>query len=347
MAASDKTMPTRKAVNAGDDDVELPAIGVGAWSWGGGKDDYWGAQEQKETAALLEVALAAGPTFIDSAQIYNNGASESSIGEALKVSANAQNAIIGTKILPDNCTDEDTIRKEVDGSLKRLQVDSIDVFHVHWPVPVDDMPMVFSTLSALQTEGKIKHIAVSNFGVEQLTAALKTGAKIAINQLMYNLLSRGIEYEVLPLCAKEKIAIIGYSPLMQGLLTGKYDSIDDMSPYRTRLRHFKGDRQHSVHGGPGCETELMEAVNTVKKIAEDLKINMAQLSIAWCLANPNITCVIPGARNEEQLKKNYEAAHLELSEDTVSKLNAATDKVKELMGTKLDFYKSDADQRIW
>ena len=132
-------------------------------------------------------------------------------------------AVIATKIQPQNCND---VRGQLEASLRRLKKDSVYLYQVHWPInektcggsgPVPDLASVFKELAVLQSEGKVEHIGVSNFGVKQLQEALATGARIATNQLMYNLVSRAIEFDVMPLCQKHDIGVICYSPLLQGM----------------------------------------------------------------------------------------------------------------------------------
>ena len=219
----------------------ISAVGVGCWSMGSADGEYWGERKQEDTNAIVKAALTFGNVYLDTAEVYNAGRSEEALGAALKAAHpdDAARAVIGSKILPNNCHD---VRGHLEATLARLQCAKIDLYQVHWPLNektccvamkskfhnqdaaeggVPDVGKVFAELAALQAEGKIGHIGVSNFGVKQLTEALATGATIATNQLVYNLGSRMIEHEVLPLCAANGIGVIAYSPLMQGVLTDK------------------------------------------------------------------------------------------------------------------------------
>jgi len=202
------------------------------------------------------------------------------------------------------------------------------------------------TLKELQNEGKIKHIGVSNFGVRQLRDALATGVTIPVNQLPYGLFLRSIEYELLPFCIAQGIGVIAYSPLLQGVLTGKYKSADEMPEYRTRTRHFNGNRKLSRHGGAGCEKEMFKALLEIQQISEKLNISMAELSLAWALKTPGITCVIPGARNVGQLKANVKSTNLEISDEIYKKLQEISNPIKEHIGKYVDIYESIENQRI-
>jgi len=341
-------VPRRKC---GKHDLTLPVLGLGAWSFGSG--DYWGPQEQKDVSEVIEYGLSIGVDYIDTAEAYDSGKSEIAIGIALQ----GKKALIGSKVLPQNCTPE-KMRKSLQNTLQRLQADHVFLYMVHWPIdthkfppgtPESDIPNVtscFNTLKELQQEGKIKHIGVSNFGVRQLRDALATGVTISVNQLPYGLFLRSIEYELLPFCQAQGIGVIAYSPLLQGLLTGKYNSADDMPQYRTRTRHFNGNRKQSRHGGPGCEPELFKALNQIKQISENLKVSMAELALAWTLKTPGITCVIPGARNVGQLKANIKSTNLEISDEIYKKLQEISYPIKEHLGKYVDIYESIENQRI-
>jgi len=264
--------------------------------------------------------------------------------------------LIGTKVVPQNCTPK-KLRESLENSLKRLQTDHVFLYMVHWPLdthkfppdtPKEDIPdtvSCFETLKKLQQEGKITHIGVSNFGVKQLKDALSTGVNIVVNQLPYGLFLRSIEYEIIPYCVEQGIGVVGYSPLLQGLLAGKYDSIDAMPDYRTRTRHFKGTRNRSRHGGPGCEEEMTKALKEIKEISQKLGVSMSTLSLAWAIKNPAITCIIPGARNVAQLRENLKSSELELSEETYGKLNEISRPIKEHLGKYVDIYESVENQR--
>lgn len=335
----------------GKSDLELPVLGVGCWSFGGGS--YWGPQEQPRVDAVVARAVELGSDYFDTAESYNDGASEESLGRALK--GKRDRAIIGTKVSPSNCG-RGVLREHCERSLRRLGTDFIDLYMVHWPVHphairhyTDDESVinnpasvadVFAALVDLQEAGKIRHIGVSNFGVRWMERALATGARIAANELPYSLLSRAIELEILPYCREHGIGVLAYMPLMQGLLTGKYASADEMPAARTRTRHFSGDRPQSRHGEPGAEKELFEALDGIRRIAGSLGVSMTELALAWCVANPAITCVLAGARNVAQLEANAGAMSGKLAPETVEELDAATKALKEKLGPSFDYFEN-------
>ncbi len=342
----------------GNSDFELPLLGVGCWSFGGGS--YWGKQDQRDVDAVVHRALDIGCDFFDTAEAYNDGASEESLGKALK--GRRAQAIIGSKISPSNTT-PDILREHCEASLRRLQTDYIDLYMIHWPIHphsirhfTDDEKVIknpsstataFETLVKLREEGKIRYIGVSNFGVQQLTEALGIDAEIVSNELPYSLLSRAIDVEILPLCQERGIGILAYMPLMQGLLAGKYATPDDVPPMRTRTRHFSGSRPNSRHEEAGAEALTFQAVNRIRAIADGQDIPMAHLALAWCMANPRITCVIAGARNTSQLENNAQAASLSLQSELVDVLNAVTLPLLEQLGSNPDYYENSAMSRTW
>jgi len=343
---------------SGRSDLELSLMGVGCWSFGGG--DYWGEQDQRDVDAVVNRALDLGCTYFDTAEAYNAGGSEASLGIAIK--SRRDEAIIGSKVSPCN-TQPATLRQHCEASLKRLQTDRIDLYMIHWPIHphsirhfcddeaiINNPPSVqdaFATMMQLQSEGKLRHIGVSNFGVTQLAEALDTGATIAINELPYNLLCRAIELEILPFCREKGIGILSYIPLMQGLLAGKYATPDDVPPKRARTRHFRGTRPGSRHEGPGAEDETFAAIDRIRQIAGQHDISMSDLAIAWCAAEPAVTSVLAGARNVHQLEQNVRAVSLKLDPPVVVELNAATAELMRILGPSPDYYESEANCRAW
>jgi aryl-alcohol dehydrogenase-like predicted oxidoreductase len=348
-------METRACGNSG---LILPALGLGAWSFGGGA--YWGPQSQNDVDEVVARALDLGVTYFDTAEMYNAGASETSLGQALR--GRRAQAIIGSKVSPANVAPA-VLREHCEASLRRLQTDYLDVYMVHWPIHADsirhftdDEALIshppstgeaFLTLAALQREGKIRHIGVSNFGVKQMTEVLALGVRLAVNELPYNLLMRAIEEEIIPYCQTHGIGILGYVALMQGVLAGAFESFDELPAMRMRTRHFSGARPGSRHGEAGCEAETMAALQAVRAIARDENLPLADLAIAWALANPAIGCVLAGCRNVTQLEENTRALRLRLSPATLQRLNAATDPLRKILGPNPDYYQGLSRTRSW
>lgn len=338
--------------------LSLPLLGVGCFSFGGGS--YWGEQSQRDVDEVVAAALDLGVNFFDTAETYNQGASETSLGEALRGRRDA--AIVCTKIQPDHCYPGE-IRRHCEASLARLKTDRIDIYMIHWPLNPSSLrhytsdgqrlanpPVIqeaLAELDALRREGKVRYLGVSNFGVVQLAEAVATGVPLVLNELPYNLLSRGIESAVLPACTREGLGILAYTPLAQGLLSGKFAHFDDLPAMRTRTRHFRGDRPGSRHGGPGYEAETMAALENLRGIAEREKIPLGDLALAWTIASPAITCTLVGARNRAQLEANVRAASLVVAPPLRAELSRATDRLLEKLGPGIDYHQALTDSRSW
>jgi len=324
----------------GTSGIPVSVVGLGCWPLGGGSG--WGDIAEKQAIATIHAALDHGITFFDTAEAYNEGNSERVLGRALR--GRREQAVIATKVSASN-TAPDTLRTHCEASLERLQTDWIDLYQIHWPLPDERVPEALATMAELQDEGKIRAIGISNHGVAQMRSVLEQSVPIASNQLAYNLLCRAIEFEILPLCQEHGISIIPYMPLMQGLLAGRYNSADEVPPFRARTRHFSSERPQARHGEPGVEKETFEAIATIREISKGLGIPMAQLSIAWLLARPGVVTVIAGAREPWQVEANVAAASLQLAPETIETLDQATATVKHKMGTNADLWQAGDNRR--
>ncbi len=339
----------------GSSDLELPVLGIGCWSFGGGS--YWGTQEQYEVDAVVAAALEAGCVLFDTAEVYNEGRSEVALGRALK--GRRPRALIATKVSPHH-TYPSTLRAHCDGSLRRLGTDYIDLYMVHWPICAKSMPHftdspepatsppdvreAFDTLVSLREQGKIRYIGVSNHGPAQLHEI--ADYPVIADQLCYNLLSRGIEFELLQMCKNMGIGILAYMPLLQGVLTGKYLSLENVPAPRARTRHFRGDRVGSRHNGAGFESEMTKCLSALKRLSDDSGVSMLELSLGWTIANPAIACTLVGVRSIAQLNDSLAVAHRPLPPPTVRRLNEITDPLKNMMGASIDLFESTENTRI-
>lgn len=341
-------------------DIFIHPIGMGCWPYGGG--EYWGEQNQNDVNEIVHLALDMGINLFDTAEAYNNGNSEISLGLALK--EKRHKAIICSKVSPSNAKPE-TLRKHCEDSLKRLGTDYIDIYMLHWPInPLsikhftndDDLiknpPSVqeaFDTLSKLKKEGKIRYIGVSNFGAKQLHEALDTSAEIVVNEMAYNILSRGIEAEIVPFSTKNNISIIGSMALQQGLLAGIYQKVENVPPHQAHSRHFDNDRGkgNSRHFEKGCETEVFEVLVKIKELAKELNCSMASLSIAWVLSKQSIVSTLVGSRNKKELLDNIASAEIVLDPSVISEIDKISLPVLQKLGNNPDYYENSQNSRIW
>ena len=309
----------------------FPKMGIGCWSYGGG--DYWGDQSQADVNAVANAALDAGINFFDTAVGYNEGRSEQALGIALK--NRRQEALIGTKTGDINPA---TLPEQVESSLRRLQTDYIDLYMIHWPDPRYPANEVFETLTQLKRNGKIRAIGVCNYGHKQLSEALSYDTLIGANQLCYNLLSRAIELEILPLCQQHQIGILAYMPLLQGILADRFKSVEEIPPQQSRFRHFRPDHEMSKHGETGAEIEFWQTLEQIRQICREENQPMSQLAIAWVMAKSAVSCVLVGTRNTIELAKNLETVNYVMTTDLEARLDSVTTPLLEEMGGNADYF---------
>jgi myo-inositol catabolism protein IolS len=341
----------------GNSDLDVSILGVGCFQFGGG--NYWGPQEQKDVEEVVHRALDTGINYFDTAEVYNDGESERALGIALK--GRRDQAIIGSKVTTANI-EPAKLRAHCESSLNRLGTDYIDLYMLHWPLNplsvkhyssdeqvIANLPSVqevFNTLNELKKEGKIRHIGISNHGIKQMGEVMATNVPIVANELAYNLLSRAIESDIIPYCDENQIGIIAYMPLQQGLLTGKYSTLDEVRPMLARTRHFHHSRTDSRHGEEGAELETGQAIQDIISIAAELQVSTSILSLAWVMANEHISTTIVGSRNLSHLHSNIQGATQQLDHKTLTKLNVVTEQLRLMLGNNPDYWENRHDSRI-
>lgn len=320
----------------GYSDLMVSPISVGCWSFGGGS--YWGEQKQKDVDEVVLGALDSGINLFDSAEAYNDGASEEALGKALK--GRREEAVIVTKQFIHPETD-DTIER-CEASLKRLGTDYVDVLMVHWPVQDQAvMERIFRRYEELKAAGKVRELGVSNFGVKQMALMREMGFRPCVNELHYNIAARAIDRYIKPVCMEHEIGIVTYVSLQQGVLTGKYKTFDEIPPKQARYKQFKVERCQGLndHGGLGAEDELLQLLNEMKKICSDKGISMVELSLGWALRQPGITSAIVGCRNLEQLRQNIRGASCRIDDELNEYLIKISDPLLEKLGYESDYLK--------
>ena len=304
----------------GNSDLELTAVGFGAWAIGGGDWQYaWGPQEDRKSIEAIHRALDAGINWIDTAAVYGLGHSEEIVGTALK--SVSTKPYLFTKCAMTWGEDRKIvqtlkkIREEVESSLRRLKVDIIDLYQIHWPVPDDEIEEGWTTIAELQREGKVRFIGVSNFSVAQMERALKI-APITSLQPPYSMINRSIEAEILPFCEKHGIGVINYSPMQSGLLTGAMT--------KDRIAKMPQDdfRRNSKQFQEPLISRNLELVDLLRTIGRQHEVEPGVVAIAWTLHNPAITAAIVGGRSADQVDGVLPAATFRLSEEEFQKIGA-------------------------
>src|SRR3954469_10640462 len=296
----------------GDSDLEVSEISLGSWL------TYSGGVERDQTEACTRAAYDAGINFFDTANIYGVGAAESAWGEILK-DYDRDSFILATKLFfPMSETDrglsKEQIHKQIDASLERLQTDHVDLYQCHRPDPDTPIEETMEGLTEVVEAGKVRELGFSEWTVEQIEASLEVpnAKKFVSSQPQYNMIWRAPEAELIPFCEEHGISQVVWSPLAQGVLTGKYkpgepppeDSRAASESMNWAMGRFQSD-------------ELLEAVQELTPIAEEAGLSMAQLSLAWVLRQQNVASTIIGASRPEQVFDNVKAAGVELSQDTL------------------------------
>lgn len=306
----------------GNTDMEITPIGFGAWAIGGGNwGGGWGSQDDQDSIAAINRAIDLGINWIDTAAVYGLGRSEQVVARALKGRTDRPYVFTKCGLVWDenrqvgNSLKADSIRKECEDSLRRLETDVIDLYQIHWPNPDEDIEEGWSTMAELQKEGKVRWIGVSNFSVEQMQRA-QAIAPISSLQPPYHLLKPEVEEEILPFCLDQGIGVINYSPMASGLLTGRMtrERIESLpeDDWRKRGEEFQE---------PNLSRNL-ELADLLGQIGERHGRSAAVVAIAWTLRHPAITGAIVGARRPEQVDGIIDAAEFRLSEEELAEIDA-------------------------
>tara|TARA_Y100001934_G_scaffold243403_1_gene300027 strand:- start:17492 stop:18493 length:1002 start_codon:yes stop_codon:yes gene_type:complete len=311
--------------------------------WGVASDFHWGDRIEEESIQAMLAAVDSGVNFFDTAPVYGDGASENLLGRVMSNNNLREKLVVASKVPPAKMKPEEVVA-ECEASLQRLQTDYIDLYQTHWgnqEIPLSDS---WEAMVKLQEQGKVGHIGVCNAGLLHMDDVTDLQKPIT-NQLPYNLLWRMIEDMILPRCREDEIGVLVYSPLMHGMLAGKYKSSAEVPDGRARSRHFTTERPLARHGEPGCEEETFEALRQIEEIANGLGREMADVALAWTIQQEGITSVIAGARNEAQLRDNVARIGNPLSADAMNVLDDATEKLMEALGPNPDMWDGGENSR--
>ena len=301
----------------GKTDLLITPLGFGSWAVGGGGWQFgWGSQDDRESIAAINRALDLGINWIDTAAVYGLGHSEEIVAKALR--GRTERPYIFTKCSMvwdqegkiSHSLKRDSIRREVEDSLRRLQVEAIDLYQIHWPDPDIDIEEGWNTLAELKREGKVRYIGVSNFNVEQLQRAMDI-ERVDSLQPPYSLIHPDVEDEILPFCERNGIGVIAYSPMMSGLLSGRMT--------RERVNSFPEDdwrRSNPEFQEPRLYRNLWLA-ELLKNIGRHHGLSAGEVAIAWTLRLSAVTGAIVGGRSPEQVDGIVGAADFRLSKDEI------------------------------
>ena len=306
----------------GNSDLQLTPIGFGAWAIGGGNWEFaWGPQDDDESIGAIHRALDLGINWIDTAAIYGLGHSEEVVGRAVKSWPGAK-PLVFTKCSMRWHQDRTIYRslkagslaEELERSLRRLGVEAVDLYQIHWPNPEEELEEGWETLARFREQGKIRWVGVSNFSAEQMKCVQKI-APITSLQPPYSMLRRAVEAEVLPFAEKHGIGVINYSPMVSGLLTGSMTA--------ERVAAFPADdwRRRAVEFNEPRLSKNLRLVELLREIGGGHGVSPGVVAVAWTLRNPAITAAIVGGRSGKQVAGIAPALHFRLSTDEFTRIN--------------------------
>lgn len=295
-------------------DIQISALGLGTNAVGG--HNLFEGLNEEEGKDFVRAALDNGITFIDTADVYGKGRSEELVGEVLK-EYDRSRFVVATKGGSDWRTgtrnnSPEYLRSALEASLKRLQLDYVDLYYIHWPDDKTPIAEAIAELSRLKQEGKIKAIGVSNFSLDQLREANST-TEISAIQLEYHMLDRKIEEDILPYCVENNISVVAYGPLAFGILGGNYtkDLQLEEGDWRNRVPLFqKGNFEKNI-----------EIVEKLKEVADKKGTDVSNLALAWLLEQPGVDAVIPGGKKPEQVESNIAAAEIRLEAEVLDEVD--------------------------
>jgi myo-inositol catabolism protein IolS len=316
-----------QTINLGKSDIRVSKIGIGVWQ----ASDEWHGNDE-DVIKAVEAARDLGVNLVDTAEVYGGGRSEKVLGRALSM-LGRDRFVIATKVAAAHLR-YDELQRAAAGSLRRLGVNQIDLYQVHWPDPWEQIPLkeTFKALEKLYLEGKIRAIGVSNFAVRDLEEARSylSHTDIVSNQLRYNILQRNIEEEVLPYCRREGIVILAWSPIAQGALSGKYTSKNIPS----------GDvRVENVLFNPQNMMQVEKIVAVLAKIAKNHMCTVPQVALNWLASNPRVI-PIPGVKNPAQARENIMSLDFQLTNQELAEIDQISQE------TKIDYLPEELKKEV-
>jgi aryl-alcohol dehydrogenase-like predicted oxidoreductase len=304
----------------GNSDLQITPIGFGAWAIGGGDWQFsWGPQEDADSVAAIHRAIDLGMNWIDTAAVYGLGHSEEVVGRALKGMHNRPYVFTKCELVWNEKREitrsMKEIRREVEDSLRRLDLGVIDLYQIHWPFPEEEIEEGWATMADLQKQGKVRWIGVSNFNVEQLKRAQKI-APVTSLQPPYSLINNAVEEEMLPFCGQQGIGVINYSPMQSGLLTGAMTA--------ERIANLPADdwrRGNKDFQEPRLSRNL-KLVALLAEVGKQHGRSPGEVAIAWTLRLSAITGAIVGGRNAKQVEGIIGAGAFRLSSSEIAEIQA-------------------------
>jgi aryl-alcohol dehydrogenase-like predicted oxidoreductase len=313
-----------KTAPLGRTGMQITRVGFGAWAIGGGGWEFgWGPQDDEQSVAAIHRALDRGVNWIDTAAAYGFGRSEEIAGAALEGMTERPYVFTKCSLLEGpgrtvvNNLKRDSVLREAEASLKRLRIDAIDLYQIHWPNPESDVDEGWAALAELREQGLVRHIGVSNFDVEQLRRVRQI-APVESLQPPYSLVARNVEQEILPYAQREGIGVIIYSPMGSGLLTGRMT--------KERIEQLAEDdwRKHDPRFQEPQLSRHLALVERLQAVADRYDTTPGAVAVAWTLRNPAVDAAIVGFRRPDQVDPILAAAGLELTSEDLAEIQGGT-----------------------
>jgi aryl-alcohol dehydrogenase-like predicted oxidoreductase len=301
----------------GRSDLQVSTVGLGTWAIG---NDFWGQVDDDESVRALRAGLDAGINFIDTAPAYGAGHAEEVVGRA--IAGRRDDVVVATKVGIIRTEDDfirnlkaDSVRQEVEDSLRRLGVDTIDLYQIHWPDPKTPIDETMTELNKAQQAGKFRYLGVSNFNIKQMEELSQFGELVSL-QPHYSLLKRDIEGKVVQYCIDNDLGIVNYGTLAGGILTGKFREIPQFEDGDYRHRFYPWFKEPAW-------SKIQSMLDVLREIADDRGVSVAQVAINWTTQQPGITSALVGAKNPAQAESNAGGGDFELTGEEIERINAA------------------------
>ncbi|MBR1919353.1 MAG: aldo/keto reductase [Spirochaetales bacterium] len=322
-----------------DSDISFSGLALGTWGYSGAS--VWGKAEDDISKRTIWEAIDSGINVIDTADRYGDGHSEEVLGQAIK--GIRDRVVICSKVrLPDR----KSIIEHCNASLARMKTDYIDIYQVHWPFRGTDMEETLGAYEELKKEGKIREIGVCNFGPECIK--MSRGHHVVSNQLPYSLIWRLIEKNrSIDLSIEAGMTVWAYVPLAQGLLTGKFLRLEDVPLNRRATRMYDSKWGQGRHSDGGFESIIFPFLQDLDRLCKETGYSMVDLAFGFLKAQKNVTTILAGAKNQEQLRSNLASYEKEIPADLIDRITKMSDSLKEQMGTNIDLWENENGGRIF
>lgn len=322
--------------------IYVSGLSLGTWAFAGAKAKVWGEGDDQAAIDTLHCALANGINLIDTAEKYGDGKSEEVVGEALK--GRRSEAVLATKVYTDALHYDDVIA-HCEASLKRLQTDYIDLYQIHWPTKDIPMEETFHAFEDLKKAGKIRMASICNAG--ETCVKEVSNYEVAMNQLPYSLLWRVAEKKIIPSGVEAGVPLWAYSPLAQGLLTGKFRKIEDVPMGRRETRFYSGAWKQGLHNDTGFEAEIFAFLDWMCDLCEKNGVAPAEVAMNFLKRRPFVKSVLVGARSVAQMEQNVASYEKVVSADLMEEIEKKSDELKAVMGENADLWRDENGGRFY